>query len=106
MIDPGRLKTRLVIAEPRDSDDGQGGVVRDHAAVATVWAAVMPGVMRNAMEADAELAVVRLRIVLRNGLALTLRHCLIDGDKTYRIVALRDSADRCFTEIDAEWRID
>lgn len=105
MTNPGRMKTRLVIEAPDESDDGQGGVVRAHVPVATVWAAVMPGSMQHGGEADADGAVVKLRIVLRSGLALSLGHRLVDGDRIYRITALSDSADRRFTEIHAEQRV-
>ena len=42
MTDPGRLKTRLAIEAPLETDDGQGGVARSFTTVATVWAAVTP----------------------------------------------------------------
>jgi head-tail adaptor len=106
MIDPGRLKTRLVIEAPIEVDDGQGGVARSYSAVATVWAAVLPARMNSAVEADADGALVHLRIILRSSFALTLRHRFIDGAKIYRITALREIDDRRFIEIDAEWRID
>jgi head-tail adaptor len=106
MIDPGRLKTRLVIEAPIEADDGQGGVTRNYSAVATVWAAVLPARMTHAVEADADGALVHLRIILRSGFALTLRHRFIDGAKIYRIIALREIDERRFVEIDAEWRID
>ncbi|UGV26096.1 head-tail adaptor protein [Rhodopseudomonas boonkerdii] len=105
MKNPGRMKTRLVIEAPLDSDDGQGGVVRSHVPVAAAWAAVMPGSMQHGGEADSDGAVVRLRIVLRSGHGLTLRHRLVDGDRIYRIDALGDSADRRFTEIHASYRV-
>lgn len=88
-----------------ESDDGQGGVLRSHAPVATVWAAVMPDSVQHGGEADADGAVVKLRIVLRSRLALTLRHRLVDGDRTYRITGLSDSADRRFTEVHADYRV-
>ncbi len=106
MIDPGRLKTRLVIEAPVECDDGQGGVTRSYGAVATVWAAVLPARMTRAVEAEADGALVHLRIVLRSGVALTLRHRFLDGAKIYRITALREIDDRRFIEIDAAWRID
>ncbi|WPO39007.1 head-tail adaptor protein [Tardiphaga sp. 42S5] len=106
MIDPGRLKTRLVIEAPIEADDGQGGVTRNYSAVATVWAAVLPARMTHAVEADADGALVHLRIILRSGFALTLRHRFIDAAKIYRITALREIDERRFVEIDAEWRID
>jgi head-tail adaptor len=105
MIDPGRLKTRLVIEAPVDVDDGQGGVTRDFAAVATVWAALLPASARRAVEADADGASVHVRVILRNALALTLHHRLVDGTKTYRIVSLREIDDGRFIEIDAERRV-
>jgi head-tail adaptor len=106
MIDPGRLKTRLVIEAPDEADDGQGGALRSYSAVATVWAAVLPARMTREVEADADGALVHLRIILRSGFALTLRHRFIDGAKIYRITALREIDERRFVEIDAEWRID
>lgn len=101
MIDPGRLKTRLVIEAPVEREDGQGGVTRSYRAVATVWAAVLPARMTHAVEADADGALVHPRIVLRSGVALTLRHHFLDGAKIYRITALREIDDRRFIEIDA-----
>lgn len=105
MTNPGRLKTRLVIQAPVETDDGQGGVVRSFAAVATRWAAVIPAGTGHAVAADADGALVRVRIVLRAGLALTLQHRLVDGDRVYRIAALREIDERRFIEIDAERRI-
>jgi head-tail adaptor len=105
MKNPGRMKTRLVIEAPDESDDGQGGVLRGYLPVATVWAAVMPDSVQHHGEADADGAVVRLRVVLRSGRTLTLRHRLVDGGRVYRITALSESADRRFTEIHADYRI-
>jgi len=105
MKNAGRMKTRLVIEAPVESDDGQGGVARGYAPVAAVWAAVMPDRVHHGVDADADGAVVQLRIVLRSGLALSLRHRLVDGSRIYRITALSESADRRFTEIHAEYRI-
>jgi head-tail adaptor len=106
MIDPGRLKTRLVIEAPQEVADDQGGVARSYSAVATIWAALLPLAAQRRNEADADGAVVRLRVILRNGFALSLRHRFIDGAKIYRIVALREIDDRRFIEVEAEWRID
>ncbi len=105
MRNPGRMKTRLVIEAPVESDDGQGGVVRSHVPVTTVWAAVMPDSVQHGLEADSDGAAVRLRIVLRSGHGLTLRHRLNDAGRIYRIDALSDSADRRFTEIHASYRV-
>lgn len=106
MIDPGRFRTRLVIEAASESDDGQGGVLRAYAAAARIWAAVLPASAQHDISADDDGAVVRLRIIVRAGWPLTLRHRLRDGDKIYRIAALRAVDQERFTEIAAEWRID
>jgi head-tail adaptor len=105
VIGAGRLKTRLVIMAPMEADDGQGGVTRGFAAAATVWAAVLPGRGRRTVAADAVAAVVGVRILLRNAVALSLQHRLVDGDKTYSIASLREIDDGRLIEIDAEWRV-
>ena len=100
MIDPGRLNTRLVLQSPVEIDDGQGGVSRGYADIATIWARVAAVAAPPRVEADAARAVTRLRIVARAPLALSLDHRLIDGAKIYRVTGYRD--DRRFVEIDAE----
>ncbi|WP_295846182.1 head-tail adaptor protein [Tardiphaga sp.] len=102
MTDPGRLKTRLTLQAPVEAADGQGGVTRDYVAQQVVWAAVMPRAGRRDVEADADGARVRLRIIMRAGIVLTPRHRLLDGARIYRIVSWREIDDRRFIEIEAE----
>jgi SPP1 family predicted phage head-tail adaptor len=109
MIDPGRLKTRLQVQAPVETDDGQGGVVRSFTTLTTAWAAVTPLAARGAgadVEADAEGATVKYRILLRGNFSLTLRHRLVDGARIYRIAAIRDHDDRRFIAVDAELRVE
>ena len=108
MIDAGKLKTRLIIESPDETDDGQGGVVRSFTTLATVWAAVTPLPARGAggVEADAEGTAIKVRIILRGNFSLTLRHRLVDGARIYRITAIRDRDERRFIEIDAELRVE
>jgi head-tail adaptor len=109
MIDPGRLKTRLQVQAPVETDDGQGGVARSYTTLATVWAQVAPLAARGAgagVEADAEGATVKYRIILRGNFALTLQHRLVDGARIYRISAIRDHDDRRFIAVDAELRVE
>lgn len=105
MIDPGQLKTRLMIQQPVETPDDQGGVVRTWTAFATVWAQVTPLSARRDMQADADGATQSYRIVLRSNLSLTLQHRFSDGARIYRIIAIRDRDDRRFIEIDADVRI-
>jgi head-tail adaptor len=109
MIDPGRLKTRLQVQSPVETDDGQGGVTRGYTTLATAWAQVTPLTARGAgpgLEADAEGAVVKYRIILRSNFILTLQHRLVDGARIYRIAAIRDHDDRRFIAVDAELRVE
>ena len=105
MIDPGALKTRLAIEAPVETDDGQGGVTRDYATFAKVWAQVTPLGARPDLAADSDGAAVRYRIVVRCGYVLTLQHRLVDGARVYRILSFRERDNGRFTEIEAELRV-
>ena len=105
MTDPGQLKTRLVVQQPIETPDDQGGVVRSWTTFATVWAQVTPLAARRDVEADADGVTQTYRIVLRSHLSLTLQHRFSDGARIYRIVAIREREDRRFIEIDADVRI-
>jgi head-tail adaptor len=109
MIDPGRLKTRLQIQAPVETDDGQGGVARSYTTLTTAWAVVTPCSSRGGgadVEADAEGAPVKYRILLRSNFILTLQHRLVDGARIYRIAAIRDADDRRFIAVDADLRVE
>jgi head-tail adaptor len=109
MIDPGQLKTRLQVQAPVETDDGQGGVTRSYTTLTTAWAEVTPVSSRGSganVEADAEGATVKVRILLRSNFVLTLQHRLVDGARIYRIAAIRDADDRRFIAIDAELRVE
>jgi head-tail adaptor len=109
MIDPGKLKTRLQIQAPVETDDGQGGVARSYATLTTAWAEVTPLPSRASgasVEADAEGASVKYRILLRGNFILNLQHRLADGARIFRITAIRDTPDRRFIAVDAELRVE
>jgi SPP1 family predicted phage head-tail adaptor len=109
MIDPGKLKTRLQIQAPVETDDGQGGVVRSYTTLTTAWAEVTPLSSRGAaanFEADASGASVKYRIVLRSNFILNLQHRLVDGARIFRISAIRDAGGRRFIAVDAELRVE
>jgi head-tail adaptor len=109
MIDPGQLKTRLQIQSPVESDDGQGGVARSYTTLTTAWAQVTPVASRGVgpdVEADAEGAPVKYRILMRSNFVLSLQHRLVDGARIYRIAGIRDADDRRFIAVDAELRVE
>jgi SPP1 family predicted phage head-tail adaptor len=106
VIGPGQLNRRLVLEAVSESDDGIGGVTRLYDVVTTLWAQVTPLSARADNAAASLGAALRYSIVIRKRNDITTRHRFIDGVRTYRIIAVRESADRHFLEIDAEERED
>jgi SPP1 family predicted phage head-tail adaptor len=102
--DIGALNRRLVLEVPAETDDGAGGVARTYETLTTLWAQVTPVSARDDIVADNLGAVTRFRIVIRARSGIGTRHRLRDNARVYRIVAVRESADRRFIEIDAEER--
>lgn len=106
MTSSGKLNRRLVLEAPSETDDGAGGVTRLYDVVTTLWAQVMPLAARSDVEADSLGASARFRIVIRTRADITTQYRFQDGRRIYRVIAVRDSADRHFLEIDAEVRED
>ncbi len=106
MTTPGELNRRLVLEAPSETDDGAGGVTRLYDVVTTLWAQIVPLTARGEVAADSLRATARFRIVIRARAGITTQHRFSDGTRIYRVVALRDSADRRFLEIDADIRED
>lgn len=106
MIDPGQLRTRLVLQQPVETPDDQGGVTRTWSSYGNAWAKIAPLSARPDVEADASGATQNYRITMRANFSLTLQHRLVEGVKIYRIVAIRDSDDRRYIEIDAQLRVE
>jgi SPP1 family predicted phage head-tail adaptor len=104
--DIGALRRRLVLEAPAESSDGAGGVTRGYVAAATLWAQVLPLSARADVAADSLGAALRHRIVIRARPGITTRHRLRDGTRIHRILAVRESGDRRFLEIEAEERND
>lgn len=107
MIDPGRLRRRLVLEAPVETADDAGGVLVTYAAIATLWGAVSSSRAREDVEADATGARVTHRIVVRAGPEITTRHRLRLGSRVFRIAGVYDlDATGRFLAIDAEERAD
>ena len=105
-MDIGDLNRRLVLEAPVEAGDGAGGVTRAYGAAATLWAKVLPLSARADVAGDSLGAALRFRIVIRARGGVTARHRFRDGARIYRIVAINESANRRFLEIDAEARED
>lgn len=106
MTRAGELNRRLTLEAPVENDDGAGGVTRSHQAVTTLWAQVTPVSAHGDVAADSLGAALRFRIVVRKRDDVTTRHRFVEGAHIYRIIAVRESADRRFLEIEAEVRAD
>jgi SPP1 family predicted phage head-tail adaptor len=106
MTGAGQLNRRLVLEAVNESDDGLGGVTRLYDVVTVLWAKVTPLSARTELEASRLGAALRSTITIRKRTDVSTRHRFIDGIRTYRVLAVRESADRRFLEIDAEQRED
>lgn len=106
LTDIGALNRRLTLEAPVETPDGAGGVTRDYTDAATLWAQVTAVSASADATADSLGALLRVRIVMRARSGMTTRHRFRDGARIYRIIAVRESADRRFVAIDAEVRAD
>jgi len=89
-IDPGALSARLVLERPVETPDGQGGVERGFAALATAWGRIEP-VSARAVEVAGTLPVtVTHRIWLRHRGDLAGGMRLRKGTRIFALLAFRD----------------
>ncbi len=103
MTDPGQFNRRLTLEAPVEMPDGAGGVTRIYEAVATLWASVTPVSAREHSEAVQRGISITHRIGLRFSADITSRHRFRDGERIFRIVALRDRDGRKrFLQIEAD----
>jgi len=106
IINIGDLNRRLVLEAPAGTDDGAGGVTRLYDVVTTLWAQVVPLSAHADVSAGSLGAALRTRIVIRARPGFTTQHRFQDGTRIYRVIAVRESANHRFLEIDAEIRED
>jgi SPP1 family predicted phage head-tail adaptor len=105
MTEIGELNRRLTLQAPVEAADGAGGSTRSYADVTTLWAKVEPLAARFDIIGAGAGATVTHRITIRRGPDVTTRHRLLEGARTYRVVAVRDEdASRRFRVIHAEER--
>ena len=90
IIDPGRLSARLVLEQPAETPDGQGGVTRSFSALATLWARIEPVVAKADEAAGALPVTVTHRIWLRHRGDLAGGMRLRKGARIFAIHAFRD----------------
>ena len=94
-IDPGMLRTELIVEDAIDSGDGAGGVVREWVEVATVFAHVEPVRARTRYSADQRQVDITHRITLRHRGDLFRRMRFRRGDRVFAIETIADPDETC-----------
>ncbi|MCJ8053356.1 phage head closure protein [Shinella curvata] len=90
IIDPGALSARLVLEQPAETPDGQGGVTQGFSALATLWARIEPVSARAEETAGALPVTVTHRIWLRRRSDLAGGMRLRKGGRLFALHGFRD----------------
>lgn len=90
VLDAGAFDARLALQRAVDVADGQGGVARSWAAVASVWAKIEPVSARAQERAGQAEAVVTHRVTLRRRDGVEAGMRFAKGPRTFEIKAVRD----------------
>jgi len=89
-IDPGMLRTELIVEDAIESGDGAGGVVREWVEVATLFAHVEPVRARTRYGADQRQVDITHRITMRHRGDIFRR---MRFRRNYRIFAIETIVD-------------
>ena len=89
-IDPGDMRTELVLEQATPTADGAGGVAETWTQIATVLARLQPIVVREKFGADQTIEEVMHRVTIRHrpDLASGMRFAL--ADRTLAILSVHD----------------
>ncbi|MDR6757213.1 SPP1 family predicted phage head-tail adaptor [Mycoplana sp. BE70] len=90
VIDPGAFSALLTVEQAVEVADGQGGVIRTHAATAAVWARIEPATADRVLAAGAQAMTVTHRIWLRHRSDLRSGMRLRKGARVFEIRTFRD----------------
>ncbi len=97
-IRAGRLRHRIEVQSPTDSQGRMGSVTQTWATDATVWAGIEPISGRERLASDVIQADVTHRIIMRHR-ALTTENRLLFGARVFNIDAVLDRDERA-TELE------
>jgi SPP1 family predicted phage head-tail adaptor len=99
----GKLDQRVTIQTATLAADGGGGSTKTWAALATVWARVVPKTGRESMEADRVNATSSFLFVIRNRSDVNETCRFVWAGETYNVRNVRRTGTRTmYLEIDAE----
>jgi SPP1 family predicted phage head-tail adaptor len=98
----GKLRQRLTLQEPVDTDDGAGGVARVWQDVATLWAELKPVSARPRFEgAQAGISVTH-QMILRHRDGITSVHRFTLGARIFDIKAISELASQGILQVTVE----
>ncbi|MBL0936179.1 MAG: phage head closure protein [Rhizobiaceae bacterium] len=89
-IDPGMLRTELIVEDAIESGDGAGGVVREWVEVATLFAHVEPVRARMRYGADQRQVDITHRITMRHRADIFRRMRFRRGERVFAIETITD----------------
>ena len=90
----GKLRHRVTIESPSESQSDSGEVTSTWAAIATVWAAVEPLSGRERLAAEQAGAEVAVRVRMRYVAGVTPTCRILHGTRYLEIAAVIDPAER------------
>ena len=90
----GRMRHRLTLEAPVESDDGAGGRSLAWTAIATVWGAIEEVSGQEAAPEEAEIELRRLRITVRASVEIRASRRFVAGDRIIDILGVRDAEGR------------
>lgn len=93
-IAAGKLRHRIEIQTLTDADVGDGTFTSTYSTAATVWASIQPLRGREFMEAQQTTGRATHRVTMRSYPALTIKHRLVFGGRTFGIEAVQHVDER------------
>ncbi|SMH42829.1 phage head closure protein [Mesorhizobium australicum] len=89
-VDPGELRTELVLEEASRTPDGAGGFTESWTGIATVFARLQPIVVRDRFGADQTIEEVTHRVTIRHRPDVASGMRFVMGDRTLSILTVHD----------------
>ncbi len=90
-IDPGEMRTELVLEQATPTPDGAGGFTETWSEIAAVFARLQPIVVRERFGADQTLEEVTHRVTIRYRPDVASGMRFVMGDRVLSILTVHDS---------------
>ncbi len=89
-VDPGELRTELVLEEASRTPDGAGGFTESWTQIATVFARLQPIVVRERFGADQTIEEVTHRVTMRHRPDVASGMRFVMGDRILSVLTVHD----------------